>query len=66
MVDLDNIIPDMSMAMHSSIFLSENDPQEEKINSSIDNYSEAIYSALAENTSVKLAAGKNRAHFEWL
>ena len=38
MVDLDNIIPDMPMAMgmDTSIFLSENDPQEENINSSID------------------------------
>ena len=42
MVDLDNIIPDMPMAMLSSIFLSENDPQEENMNSSIDNSSETI------------------------
>ena len=60
MVDLDNIIPDMPMAMDSSIFLSENDPQEENINSSIDNSSEAIdvttinNSALAENSDFKL------------
>ena len=48
------------MAMDSSIFLSENDPQEENINSSIDNSSEAIdvttinNSALAENSDFKL------------
>ena len=60
MVDLGNIIPDMPMAMDSSIFLSQNDPQEENINSSIDNSSEAIdvttinNSALAENSDFKL------------
>ena len=60
MVDLDNIIPDMPMAMDSSIFLSENDPQEENINSSMDNSSEAIdvttinNSAPAENSDFKL------------
>ena len=58
MVDLDNIIPDMPMTMESSIFLSENDPQEET--SSIDNSSEATdattinNSALAENSDSKL------------
>ena len=31
LVDLDNIIPDMPMTMDSSIFLSENDPQEETL-----------------------------------